>query len=313
MKHRWSIVVGTTVVACLLVYMFTYQARYDQVAVVTTFDKASAASVQRQPGLRFKWPWPIQKVTRYSTRIQLLEHRLEQLQTRDGKSVVVQAYLAWRIDDPLRFFIELENMQAAADKLAPLLSEQVSGSLGLCNMDELVNTDPARVKLADVEARVLASLRGQLATLNWGIQAEHVGIRRLVLPAESTAKVFETMRQTRQRLAASARSSGKAQAATIKSQALSAQKRILAFAQRCAQSIRAQGDQEAAQYYAIFNQDEPLAIFLRKIETLRTILPHNTTFVLDSDQLSLDELFSQPTPQEPNVATPLAPAPDTNR
>ena len=81
----------------------------------------------------------------------------------------------------------------------------------------------------------------------------------------------------------------------------SASRRILAFAQRRAQAIRAKGDQEAAQYYSAFRQDEPLAIFLRRIQTLEKILPHNTTFVLDANQLSLEQLFDgqEMIPQQP--------------
>jgi membrane protease subunit HflC len=291
MRNRLAVLVGVVVAGLLAVYMLTYQVRYDQVAVVTTFDKASEASVERTPGLKMKWPWPVQKVTRYTTRVRLLEHQLEQLQTRDGKSLGVRAYVAWRVTDPLRFFVELEDVEAAEKRLMPLLSEQVSAAVGAYRMDQLVNVDAGEVALSDLEAGALRVVRGQLEALDWGIEVEHLGVRRLVLPSESTAKVFETMRKSRERMAANARSLGKAQAATIRSEARSAQKRILAFAERSAQTIRAQGDQEAARYYSVFKRDESLAIFLRKVEALRKILPHHTTFVLDADQLSLQELF----------------------
>jgi len=292
MKNRVSIFVGLLLVAILLAYMFAFQVRYDQVAVLTTFDKAAADAVKHQPGLYFKLPWPIQKVQHYDTRVQMLEHRLEQVLTNDGKSVVIRVYLAWRIGDPLAFFIKLQDPGSAQNKLAPLLSEEISGTIGRYRMDQLVNIDPRRVKLAQIEAEALASLSQRLASLGYGITAEQLGIRRLLLPQENTQQVFETMRQTRQRLASSARVSGQAQADAITSHANSAKRRILAFAQRRAQAIRAEGDQEAAQYYTAFQQDESLAIFLRRIQTLERILPHNTTFVLDAKQLSLEALFS---------------------
>ena len=158
-------------------------------------------------------------------------------------------------------------------------------------MDQLVNSDPDQVRLGQIERESLENLRQQMADLGYGIRAEHVGIRRLMLPQESTDKVFETMRKTRQRLAASIRSAGAAEATTIKSRAEAASRRILAFANRRAQAIRSEGDREAAQHYKAFREDESLAIFLRRIETLRRILPHNTTFVLDAGQLSLQGLL----------------------
>ena len=292
MKNRLTVFVGLLIGVVLLAYMFAFQVRYDQVAVLTTFDKATQDAVKREAGLYFKLPWPIQKVNTYSTRAQLLEHRLEQVSTGDGKSVVIRTYLAWRISDPLSFFVKLQNVASAGEKLAPLLSEEVSGTIGRFRMDQLVNTDRELVKLSQIEQESLTGLSKRLASLGYGIEVEQVGIRRLVLPQENTEQVFETMRQTRQRLASKARVSGEAQAEAIKSQAESARRRILAFAQRRAQAIRAQGDQEAAAYYSAFRQDETLAIFLRRIQTLESILPHNATFVLDANQLSLEELFN---------------------
>jgi regulator of protease activity HflC (stomatin/prohibitin superfamily) len=63
MKNSFTILMGTVIAAALLAYMFLYQVRYDQVAVRTTFDKADAGSVQKDPGLKFRLPWPINKVT----------------------------------------------------------------------------------------------------------------------------------------------------------------------------------------------------------------------------------------------------------
>ena len=294
MRNRLGVVVGLLVIVVLLSYMFMFQVRYDQVAILTTFDRATDKSVKSEPALYMRLPWPIQKVQRYSTRLQLIQSRLEQLQTADNKSVVVQAYLTWRIQDPLVFFSTLENTEAAKDKLLPLLSGQLNGATGRHRMDQLVNNDPDQVLLEEIEAQTLEGLTARLADLGYGIAVEHLGIARVLLPRESTVKVFKTMRKTRQRLASYARSSGNAQAATIRSEAQSARRRILAFAQRRAEAIRAQGDKEAAQYYSTFREDESLAIFLRRIETLKKVLPHNTTFVLDADQLSVQDLISDP-------------------
>jgi membrane protease subunit HflC len=292
MKNRLGVVIGVLVVAVLLSYMFMFQVRYDQVAVLTTFDRATAASIKTAPALYARLPWPIQKVQLYSTRLQLVENRLEQIQTADNKSVVVVAYLIWRIQDPLEFFTTLQDPESAKDKLLPLLSAEINGSIGRYRMDQLVNLDPDQVLLEEVEAATLAGIRERLAELRYGIAAEALGVERVMLPQESTVKVFETMRKTRERLAAYARSSGSAQAATIRSEAQSARRRILAFAQRRAEAIRAEGDKEAAQYYDTFREDQPLAIFLRRIETLKKILPHNTTFVLDAQQISVDNLIN---------------------
>ncbi len=310
MKNRLGVVIGLLVVVVLLSYMFMFQVRYDQVAILTTFDRAGDRSVKTTPGLYARLPWPIQKVQHYSTRLQLLESRLEQIQTADNKSVVIRAYLTWRVDDPLAFFSSLQNLQAATDKLLPLLSGELSGAIGRYRMDQLVNADPQQVLLEGIEQQIMEGLIDRIADLGYGIRIQHLGIARVLLPQESTAKVFETMRKTRERLASYARASGSAAAATIESEAQSARQRILAFAQRRAEAIRAKGDQEAAQYYSTFREDESLAIFLRRIETLKKVLPHNTTFVLDADQLSVQDLISDPGVSVGGSGAGDQPAPD---
>jgi len=109
MKNSFTVLVGIVVVAALLSYMFLYQVRYDQVAVRTTFDRAEEGSVQSTPGLKWRLPWPIHKVTHYSKRLQLLEDTIEELQTADGKSVIVKTYLTWRIVNPLDFYRSLKD------------------------------------------------------------------------------------------------------------------------------------------------------------------------------------------------------------
>ena len=118
MKNSFTILIGGLIAAALLSYMFLYQVRYDQVAVRTTFDKADAGSVQDTPGLKWRLPWPIHKVTHYSKRLQLLEDKIEELQTADGKSVIVRTYLTWRIENPLDFYVTLKDPSEAAQGTA---------------------------------------------------------------------------------------------------------------------------------------------------------------------------------------------------
>jgi membrane protease subunit HflC len=105
--------------------------------------------------------------------------------------------------------------------------------------------------------------------------------------------VFETMIASRQRLAENALQEGQAQGSAIRSEAASARERILAFAERKAQSIKSQGDREAAVQYEAFAANEEFAIFLRKIEALGKMLDHNTTFVLSADTLGILDWFNR--------------------
>lgn len=291
MKNSFTTLVAILITGTLLSRMFLYQVRYDQVAVKTNFDRADSESVQTTAGLKWRLPWPINKVTHYSKRLQLLEDKIEELQTADGKSVIVRTYLTWRIDNPLDFYVTLKDPSEAERQLATRLRE-MRGVISRFRLDELVNLDRSKLMLETIEEEARKAIEASLAETQYGIKVESVGLYKLVLPEATTEKVFETMIATRERLAENALQEGQAQASAIRSEAQSARDRILAFAERRAQTIRSEGDREASQEYDSFALNEDFAIFLRKVQALEKMLDHNTTFVLSADSLGILDWFN---------------------
>ena len=290
MRNRFTLLVGIIVAGILLAYMFAFQVRYDEVAVRTTFKEAGPDSKISEPGLYARWPWPFQQVYTYDRQIHVLEDELEQLQTADGHNVIVRTYTAWRIREPLSFFRSLKTVKVAERQLLPIIRD-TREVISEYDFDELINTEASRMRLEKAEKQALTHLRRQLKGHDYGIEVVSHGIRRVLLPQDVTEKVFQQMRKTRERLAANTRASGEAEAARIRSEARSLRERIMAFAKRRAQAIRAQGDKEAAAHYDAFEKNQAFAIFLREIEALEKMLKHNTTFVLDADELSPLELL----------------------
>ena len=300
MKNKLIFLLAIIVALFLVSYMFTFKVRYDEVAVLTTWNEAvaptrdadgnidpdNAGSLILEPGIYPKAPSPIQKVRLYSKKIQLLDDQPTEFQTADGQTVIVKFYLAWKIEDPYTFFRELRTVNEARTQLAPMFSE-LKAVVSTYRFDQLVNIDPEKVRIDEIEEKSLEQLRSKLRAMNpgYGIQIVQVGIRRIVLPETTTQKVFERMAKTRELLAQQARSEGESQAKSITSQAESAKRRILAFAERRAQAIRDEGNREAEQYFSAFREDEDFAIFQRQLEALQQMLEHNTTFVMDAGKL----------------------------
>lgn len=282
MKNSLTLLVAILIVSVLLVYMFLFQVRYDQVAVVTTFGKAGPNSIKltrKWPYLR--WPWPIQTVTRYPKRLQILEDQLEEQQSADGYGVIINTYLAWRIENPLKFFAELQQIEKAEEQLNAKVRD-ARAIISQYRFNQLVNTDSTQVKLAEIEQRVEKQLQDQVGDL--GVHIEQFGIRRNVLPEIVTENVFAQMRATRETRAEDTLSMGIAEAAMIKSQADSIRTRILAFANGYAEKIRAKGDKEAAAYFDIFAEDQDFAIFMRKLEAMQEIF-RDSTVIIPADEL----------------------------
>jgi modulator of FtsH protease HflC len=308
MKNSFLLLVAVLLVGFLCAYMFLYQVNYDEVAVLATFEKATPDSIKREPGLYPCWPRPIQRVYTYSTRVQVFDSELEQMLTADQNTFIIRSMVAWKIVDPLLFFTSLQNTEEARKRLDGPIKSQVRTALAQYRLDQFVNTDPAKqivsVGFGDdgssnavpehvtaweaVQRTVLAGLKGQLS--QYGIKVVQVGLRRMVLPGDITTNVAAAMRSNRERLAAGARAQGESIAREIESSADRAKDNILAFANRRAQDIRAQGLKEAAKYYEVFNQAPELAIALRMIDAAKKIFAHNTTFILELKALGAEEL-----------------------
>lgn len=306
MRQTSLILLGVFVVGLLFLNMITYQVGFNELALITTFGRAEEGSAKNvdgaSSGLYWKWPWPIQQVRIYDSRLRILEDRLEQQETEDKQVVIVEAYVTWRIVEPLHFYRSLQNERNAERILKDRL-RTARAEIGRFTFDELTTVDPGRQRLSEAEQRILDRMKAELAGQDWGVTVESVGIKRLLLPKQITKTVFERMRQTRKRLAQNARSEGEAIARRVRAKARSDAERILAFAERKAQEIRSEGDAAAAEYYRVFAQNEDFAVFIRKLEALRAILSHNTTFLLDTKSAPFDMLKALGdlggTPKEP--------------
>src|SRR3989304_2376123 len=78
-----------------------------QYAVVTQFGEPVRAITQ--PGLKWKWPEPIQSVVFYDNRIVVLNPDKAEYLTGDKKNIVVENYVAWRIAEPVQYLKSLQE------------------------------------------------------------------------------------------------------------------------------------------------------------------------------------------------------------
>ena len=292
MRNLLTPLIAVLIAAVLLAYMFVYRVNYDEQVVKTFWGAADAEDVITEPGLGLKLPWPVHKIHAFTTRVQLLEQELAQFQTSDNNSVALQTYVTWRISDPYAFFVSLQNVEQARDVLGTQM-QNLLGEVSRYRFDQLVNQDPAQIKLGEIETNCTRQLQDEVARLNYGVEIRQVGIRRLVLPESTTQKVFERMRSTRERLAASATQEGQNEAVRITAEAERVKGQILSFANAEATKIRSEGLKDAGQRYETFADNTELAVFLRQVDTLKQMLP-GSTLILDANALEMFNLIRTP-------------------
>ncbi|MCS7048433.1 MAG: protease modulator HflC [Verrucomicrobiae bacterium] len=286
-RNALLLTVGLVVAALFLLLQVMFVVREGEVAVVTTFGKPHREL--NEAGLYFRWPWPVQRVHRFDSRLQMYEGPFEELLTRDGKNVLVSVYAAWRIERPVLFLERVGDMQKAERNLDGLLRHYKSAVIGQVPFSALVNTRADEIRHEQIEQQMLTAMRAEAAA-RYGVTVEFLGIRRLGLPEAITQKVFQRMRAERNEIAERYRSEGEAEAIKIRAQAQSERDQLLARAEAEAIRLRAQADAEAAAYFDTFKKDEAFANFLKKLEALEAALQSNATLVISADYVPFDLL-----------------------
>lgn len=292
MRSRFTLLVfGFMVVAVFLLTQMVFTVREGEVVVVTSLGKPIRAI--EDAGLYRRWPWPVHEIHRFDNRIRMLEGTFEEGLTRDGKNVLLQIYAGWNISDPMLFLERVGGSAQAGGNLDGLLRSHKNAMIGQYRFSELINVDPAELKLENIEQQLLATVQPE-ASERYGVAVHVVGIRRIGLPEAITQSVFDRMRAERQEIADRYRSEGEGESIRIRARADSERDQMLATAEAQARSLRAEGDAAAAEFYQVFERDPDLAIFLRKLDTMKEMLNSKATLVLSSESEPFDLLKTGP-------------------
>jgi membrane protease subunit HflC len=282
MKNFWSILSIVLVVAVLILTMCSFQVRQTETALVTQF--GAPLRTLTEPGFYFRFPVGIHNVYKFDSRLQLFDSILEETTTAGGEPIIIHSFVLWRIADPQKFLVSLRDTSGAKDQLKSLLRNAQNSVVGRHNFSDFVNTNRDKVQFEAIENEMKAEITTQNSVKeNYGIEIAAVGIKRLMISEKTTEKVFDRMKADRERKTQTILASGTAEADKIKSDAQAKQKQLLAVAEAQAKAIRGAGDAEAASYYKMLDADPELAMFLRDLEALRTILKERSTIVLGTD------------------------------
>ena len=289
------IILGAFVLLALLAYMVTYTVSSTEMTLVTTFGKVDPDRVYdgrdtAQAGLKFKWPRPAETLYRYDARIQQFENALSEISTRDGSQVNVTMFCQWRVSDPVVFHTSVKTVEVAEAQLRERLTAAQNDLVGQMNMEELINTDPKRMKLQTIETRIVERLGEDMTDL-YGIDVVMVGFRTLGLPESTTKTVIQAMKDERQAEIKKYRARGTSLAAAIRSRARSASDTIMAFAELKAETIRTEGYRQSAQRYQQYAANPEFAMFLRSLESLRRELKNQTVILLDGSKIPAVKFF----------------------
>jgi membrane protease subunit HflC len=302
MKNIAIAIFVTLIIITLGLYLISFQVRETESCLKTTFGKATIEDEITKPGWYFKWPFPIQQVHRFDSRMRTYEVESEETTTAGGDPIIVSTYVVWKISRPLEFFNATKTVKRAQDEiLHSRIRNAQNNVIGRHYFYEFVNSDPSKIVFEEIQNEMLTTLQQDIADTKCGIEIMALGIKQLKVSEEVSKEVFARMRAERTRIEKEITSQGTGEATKIKTDADSKAEELKAAAEARATAIRGKGDAEAAKHYEKLEADPELAMLLRDIEALQKILEKNTTFVTPTDMRPFELLKGLPElePAEP--------------
>ena len=153
------------------------------------------------PGLTFVW-WPIDRMVRVSLRLLALDVPPQDIITRDNVSMKVNAVAYFRVMDPTKAIIEVEQYLFATSQMAQTTLRSV---LGQAELDELLShRDKINQELQTILDR---------QTDPWGIKVSNVEVKHVDLPQEMQRAMARQAEAERERRAKIINAEGEFQAA----------------------------------------------------------------------------------------------------
>lgn len=236
--------------------------------------------VIEEPGVSFKIPF-IQDSASLPKQLQLYDIPKSDVITRDKKTMIADAFVLWRISDPVLFTRHLNGQVAQAQSR---ISATVFSSMKsvISNMDQAEIIENRDGKLAlDISSNIGNALDG------YGIEVIAVETKSLDMPDDNKQSVYDRMISERNNIAASYTAEGKSSAQKILNDTSKEVSVMKSEATAEAEKIKAEGEAQYMQILSEAYNDEDKAgfyNFVRSLDAAKAALKGgDNTLVLDKD------------------------------
>ena len=226
------------------------------------------------PGLHFKTPF-INNVRKFDNRVLTLDADPERFLTSEKKNVIVDYYVKWQITDPGQYYRSTGGVEAqATQRLQRVINDGLLAEFAKRTVQEVVSGERAQIM------QVMQARANEEADV-FGIDVRDVRVRRIDLPDEVSASIYDRMRSERRRVAQDLRSRGEEAAERIRAEADRERTVILAEAYREAQRIRGDGDANAAAIFAeAHDRDSEFYALYRSLQAYRESFEGDRNFMV---------------------------------
>ena len=282
MKKRFVILLSFIVVLTVLAYNSLFFVEQRVQSLILQFGEP--IRVIKEPGLNFKIPLA-QNIIKFDKRILLFDNSAEEIIAADKKRLIVDAFVRYKIIDPLKFYQTVRFEAALNNRLGSVVNNSLRAVLGKVPLEAVISD---RRELLMQEVSEMVSVRAT----QFGISIEEVRIKKADLPSENSEAIYRRMQTERQQEAAQIRAVGNEKARFITAESEKQKTVLLAEAQRDSDILRGEGDAQKNRILGkAFNQDPDFFAFYRAMQAYSKALTEGDTTMVLSPKSDFFEFF----------------------
>ncbi|MFQ5955300.1 MAG: protease modulator HflC [Kiloniellales bacterium] len=291
MSRRLLLALGIVVIAAgVLAYSTLFTVHQTQQALVLQFGEWKRTI--QEPGLHWKLPF-IQNVEYYERRVLDLDPPKAQVQLTDKKRINVDAYVRYKIVDPLTFYQSVRTETAFRDRFGRIVEAGLRAEVAKVSLSELLSE-----KRIDIMHAVRTDVDEKAK--DFGIELVDVRIGRTDLPEETSQAVYNRMRSERERQARELRAEGGEEALKIRARADREKVVLVAEAERQSRILKGEGDGERNRILGdAYGRDPEFFAFYKSMEQYREALAAGDTTMVLSPNSDFFRFFGSLTGRPP--------------
>ena len=292
----FGVIIGVIIIFNSVTFT-TYSNEYN---VVRQFGEVKR--IVTEPGITFKTPF-IQSVYSIPKNLQYYDLPMSDVITSDKKTMVVDAYITWKISDPKKFIQSLNaSLTSAEGRIDVIAYNAIKRVCSTMTQDELIrsrdnskltNTTEELLDSKDLAQLILDTIG--TTSSEYGIEICQVEVKKLDLPNENKAAVYTRMITERENIAASYTAQGDSEAQIIKNETNKEASIMLSEAEKQAKLIVAEGEAEYMKILSEAYNDENKADFykfVRALEAAKTSLVNGENTLILSEDSPLAQIFN---------------------
>ncbi|MEO0450297.1 MAG: protease modulator HflC [Pseudomonadota bacterium] len=240
-----------------------------------------------EAGLKFKIPF-VQSVVTYDKRNLGLDVPDIEVFASNQEQLIVDAFVRWRISEPLAFYQRLGTQREAQNQLLRFTDTAIRNALGSQLPEEIISGQRSEL-MDEIRENLSMAISGR------GIDIIDVRIKRVDLPPDVSQRVFDRMAAQRNQQAEQIRAEGDERAKLVRAEAERERTVLLAEARRESEQIRGEGDAQRNEIYAeAYERDAEFFRFQRALIACEQAFTQGTQLVVGPDNLGIcDEFISQ--------------------